>query len=119
MGKKYLIDSNAIIDFFNGSLPDNGNKLLTEIEPVISIISQIEIFSYNKISDTELKQLNQFMTIAKVHEVNSSIAAQTIALRLKYKIKLPDAIIAATAINYKLILITRNVADFDKLNFCN
>ncbi|HAL83190.1 MAG TPA: hypothetical protein DCO83_13965 [Mucilaginibacter sp.] len=39
----------------------------------------------------------------------------TIELRKKYKIKLPDALIAATALHYRLILITRNISDFNKI----
>jgi len=37
----------------------------------------------------------------------------TIDLRRKYKIKLPDAVIAATALYYDLILVTRNEKDFE------
>lgn len=39
----------------------------------------------------------------------------TIEIRKKYKIKLPDAIIAGTALTYSLTLVTRNTKDFDKI----
>ena len=45
MGKGYLIDSNAVIDFPNKRLPEKARELLTSTEPTISIITQIEIFS--------------------------------------------------------------------------
>ena len=41
------------------------------------------------------------------------------AIRLQYKIKLPDAIIAATALEYALKLVTRNVADFNSIEGLN
>jgi predicted nucleic acid-binding protein len=112
MGPGYLIDSNTIIDFFNYSLPKQGIDLLLNIDPKISIITQIKIFSKNSISNTELSVLNGFIDTATIYEVNSNIAVKTIDLRLKQKTKLADAIIAATALCYNLILITRNVSDF-------
>lgn len=54
MGKEYLIDSNAIIDFFNGKLPDEGRNLLFSIEqPIISIITYIEILGFSNIDKDE------------------------------------------------------------------
>ena len=52
------------------------------------------------------------MKVASVIGITDEIVDETIAIQRAYKIKLPDAIIAATAINKKLILVTRNVADF-------
>ena len=54
----------------------------------------------------------EFMKVASVIGITDEIVDETIAIRRAYKIKLPDAIIAATAINKKLILVTRNVTDF-------
>ncbi|MDB5133332.1 MAG: hypothetical protein JWR02_3081 [Mucilaginibacter sp.] len=115
MGTGYLIDSNAIIDFFNYSLPENGINLLLSIEPCISIITQIEVFSKKGLEPKEVKGIEQFINTATVYLVNEMVALKTIDIRLKYKIKLPDAIIAATAICYDLILITRNTSDFKRI----
>ncbi len=115
MERKYLIDSNAIIDFFNGKLPDYGRDIVTNSEPSISIITFIELFSSNKTTPEEDRKLSGFTKIVTIHPITFDIAAETISLRKKYKIKLPDAIIAATAMNYKLPLITRNVSDFAKI----
>jgi predicted nucleic acid-binding protein len=116
MGTRYLIDSNAIIDFFNGKLPITGRQLLSGMEPVISIITYIELFSSNNIAIEEYQQLKRFADMTTVHPVNLSIAAETIAIRKKYKIKLPDAIIAATAIVHNFTLITRNLSDFKMID---
>ncbi len=48
--------------------------------------------------------------------MGDEVVEQTIRLRKEYKIKLPDAIIAATAINHNLTLITRNEKDFEKIS---
>jgi predicted nucleic acid-binding protein len=116
MGTKYLIDSNTVIDFFNGKLPNAGRQLLSEAEPVISIITHIELFSGNNIINEEYQQLQRFVNIAIIYPVNLPIAAETISIRKKYKIKLPDALIAATAIVHNFTLITRNIADFKKID---
>ncbi|SEL54091.1 hypothetical protein SAMN05421740_106223 [Parapedobacter koreensis] len=47
--------------------------------------------------------------------MDDDVVIQTIALRKKRKIKLPDAIIAATAIVQKCTLITRNIQDFSNI----
>ena len=51
--------------------------------------------------------------------IDEIIADKTIELRKKYKIKLPDAIIAATAIVYNLILVSLNITDFNKIEGIN
>ncbi|MDD1414992.1 type II toxin-antitoxin system VapC family toxin, partial [Dolichospermum sp. ST_con] len=52
--------------------------------------------------------LSQFNTVPLLREIEN----QTIQIKRQYKIKLPDAIIAATAINQDAFLVTRNVGDF-------
>ena len=115
MAKGFLIDSNPIIDFFNYSLPEKGIDLLLKIDPVISIVTQIEILSKKDLLETETSALKDFLKIAVIYDVNQGIAAKTIDIRLQYKIKLPDAIIAATAIVNNLTLISRNTSDFSQI----
>jgi len=52
------------------------------------------------------------MNDATLHDLTNSVVDVTINIRKKHKTKLPYAIIAATAIVYKLILISRNISDF-------
>ncbi|MDQ6763986.1 MAG: type II toxin-antitoxin system VapC family toxin [Bacteroidota bacterium] len=47
-----------------------------------------------------------------VIELEQPIKLKTAELRKAYKIKLPDAIIAATALVYDLTLLSRNTVDF-------
>ena len=113
MGKEYLMDTNAIIDFLIGSLPASSRAAISQMKPVISVITHIELFSSNKTSEQELLQLNAFVKVATViNSIDTRIVAEAIKIRKALKIKTPDAIIAATAIVYDLILITRNTRDF-------
>jgi predicted nucleic acid-binding protein len=56
------------------------------------------------------------MNDSTVLDITNNVVEICIELRKKYKTKLPDAIIAATAIAYDLTLITRNVSDFNRIS---
>src|SRR3546814_1248606 len=116
MGTEYLIDSNAVIDFCNGKLPLAGRELLFSIvQPKISVITHIEVFGFPEISRTEEKLLNDFVSIALIYPLDIDVAKKSIEIKKKARIKLPDAVIAATALIHGLVLIYRNLADFDKI----
>jgi predicted nucleic acid-binding protein len=53
--------------------------------------------------------------LAYQYQLTPAIVEKTIELRKAYKIKLPDAIIAATALVNKLTLISRDTNDFRKV----
>lgn len=116
MGQRYLIDSNVIIDFCNGKLPDKARKLLIAIQPEISIITNIEIFAIKNISAKEYEVLKNFMAITTIHSVNAELVDTTIAIRQDYRLKLPDAIIAATSLLFDLTLLSHNSSDFGRIN---
>lgn len=54
--------------------------------------------------------------MAEVYELTENVANKTIELRKTYKTKLPDAIIAATALENQFTILTRNTIDFEKIN---
>jgi predicted nucleic acid-binding protein len=115
MGSGYLIDSNVVIDFLNDKLVGEVRDLIFNIEPTISFITQIEIFSTAKITEKEKLSLLIFVNQSVIYRVDNDIIEETINIRLANKIKLPDAIIAATAKVNNLILITRNTKDFKNI----
>jgi predicted nucleic acid-binding protein len=112
----YLLDSNVVIEFCNAKLPLSFKTFIRDHEISISVITRIEIFSSSKIPDSEVINLNNFVSICTVFDhIDKEIIEKTIEIRQKYKTDLPDAIIAATAIIHRLELITRNTKDFDKI----
>jgi predicted nucleic acid-binding protein len=117
MGKRYLIDTNIIIDYTSNLLPEKAIDFvenLFENEFQISIISYIETLGFNETED-KLAQLEHFLSFATIIPLDDLVAKSTIKLRRQKKIKLPDAIIAATALSYSLVLVTRNSKDFEKV----
>ncbi len=117
MGKIYLIDTNVIIDYTSNLLPEAAIDFvehLFENEFQISNITFIETLGFNEKPD-KLQQLEAFLDLATVIPLDDLVTKTTIELRRQRKIKLPDAIIAATALAYKLTLITRNSKDFERI----
>ena len=116
MGHGYLIDTNTVIDFLNRKLPVKGKNLVMAIEPVISVITQIELYSSDKLSVQELWDLDSFIRAATIYNyIDEQIVKHAINIRKTYKRKTPDAIIAATALTHNLTLITRNIRDFNSI----
>lgn len=112
----YLLDTNAIINYLNASLPLASMNFLTAVvdnEPMISIVTKIETLGFNFKSLDEQNTMETFINGTATLDLSTDIVNKTIAIRKSKKIKLPDAIIAATALVYDLILISRNTADFD------
>ena len=121
MGKGYLVDTNTLVDAQTKKLPPGGLSFIAKTlneDFTISFISYIEFLGYRDAT----KAMEEFIALAKVIEINKSIIEATVSLRKSKRIKLPDAIIAATAIVTDRILITRNTVDFaniDGLTFVN
>jgi predicted nucleic acid-binding protein len=116
MGERCLIDSNVIIDFCNGKVSENGRRFLERLAPEISIVTNIELFATKNISVAAQELLARFVSIALVHPVTVDLIEATIEIRKEYRLKLPDAIIAATALVFDLVLLSRNTSDFSKVN---
>jgi hypothetical protein len=114
MGTEYLLDTNTVIDFSSKKLPDKAHKKLSSIidsSPKISIINKIELLSFLNVP----RQIVLFSEEAFVIYLDEKIVQKTIELRKNYKIKLPDAIIAATALVFNLTLVTHNIIDFKNI----
>ena len=119
MVTRYLLDTNIVIYYTNDDLPENAAVLLdTEIEAgiYISVISEIELLGFNAPNPETLQTLQHFIDGSFIIELTRSINAKTIEIRKSKKIKLPDAVIAATAIVHDLTLISQNDRDFRKID---
>ncbi len=81
----------------------------------ISIITKIELASYPNITEEELLKIEEFLKEFIIIPVDENIASICSYLRRKYKTKLGDSIIAATAIYYNSPLSTFNIRDFKKI----
>ena len=114
MGKRYILDTNTVLDYMGDKLPENSKNALAQIiddEINLSVINKIELLGFAKVD----QDLIDFVNCSNIYQLDEDITELTIEIRKKYHIKLPDAIIAATALYHRLILFTNNTSDFDKI----
>lgn len=104
-----LFDTNILIDYLRG-IPQAKVECDRHADRVISIISWIEVMAGSTAAnerDARTFLLN-FYTLA----LDANVAERAFLLRGANRIKLPDAIIQATAEGSARILVTRNTRDF-------
>ena len=114
MGKGYLIDTNVIIDLSHNAFNQKSKKFLSQIvdnESNISVINKIELLSFSVVK----AELIFFIDNSNILMTDDEVVIKSIAIRKAHKIKLPDAIIATTALVNEITLITRNTSDFKNI----
>jgi toxin FitB len=114
----YLLDTNTVINYLDDTLPFESVDFMNSIVDNhcnISVVTQIETLGFNFSTSEDENVMQIFNDNAKIFELAEAVVMQTILLRKQHKIKLPDAIIAATAIVNNLTLITRNTNDFKNI----
>jgi predicted nucleic acid-binding protein len=117
MEQQYLIDSNSLIDYLSGKLPEEGMSFMNKIinnTPNISVITKIEVLGY-KTTTKAYKLLSDFVEDSIVLGLADEVVMKTIDIRKSKKIKIPDAIIAATALVNQFSIITHNTKDFENI----
>src|SRR3981081_602656 len=107
MEQGYLIDTKVIIDNFGNKLPEKAKEFLNSFEPVVSAVTKVEVLGWLNATKDQLNTLYAFMEITSILSINETVIEKTILIRQTKKIALGDAIIAATALVYGLVLISR------------
>ncbi|MDQ1362889.1 MAG: hypothetical protein QG652_749 [Pseudomonadota bacterium] len=105
-----LLDTNAVVYLQKGLLAE----VLPPGEYAISVITEMELLSYRGLIDEQKIWLEEFISNLQVYDIDKDIKQCAIELRRDYQMRLPDAIIAATAISRKALLLT-NDADFSQV----
>ena len=119
MGTRYLADSNALIDYLEETMPEKGlafmDALVDSREVIISVITEIEVLGFQA-ADVYLQKVQQLVDAAEIIPLaDATIIREAIAIRRTARIKLPDAVIAATAKVRGLTLLSRNEKDFSRV----
>ena len=109
-GERCLLDTNAIVGLLRGD--QDLHQRLQRAEWVgISILSQVEFLAFPNLSANDRGIFQQFADSADVvglDRAERSLIDRVVNLRAQYRLKLPDANIAATAIERAAILITED-----------
>ena len=107
-GNKLIVDTNIVLYFLKGN-PDII-RFFADYFIVISFITELELLSLGTISQDDEQTILTFLNHTRIIDINSDIKAKTIGVRRQSKLKLPDAIIAATAISIDVPLLTADQA---------
>jgi predicted nucleic acid-binding protein len=114
-----LFDSNILIYHFRGELNTRADELLRQglaENGKYSIVSKIELLGYRQ-PDAAEEEIRRFMSQLVEVPLSPEIVEQAIVLRKAHRIKLPDAVIAASAIVLNATLITRDSQDFKPIKY--
>ena len=76
----------------------------------------MELLAWPGANHEQTEVLEEFVAMSEVYSLEESIILRAIEIRKTYKTKLPDAIIATTALVNNLTLITRNTKDFERID---
>ena len=106
-----LIDTNILIYLSKRKL-DLEKIAFKDTHLAISVITYMEVLGFKFENLSEKKSIEHLCKYFPIIDLNHEIVEKVISIRQNHKIKLPDAIILATAIVSKMELITANEADF-------
>lgn len=116
MNGRFLLDTNAVVSLLSGNA-SLAQALDTAVWAGISGITELEFLSFSGLSPQDELLFQQFknrVEIVDLHASSSQLFARIIAIRKLNKIKLPDAIIAASAIENGATLLTQDIG-FSKI----
>jgi hypothetical protein len=113
---RYLLDTNAILSLLG------GNRLLSDkLDHAswigISVVSYLEFLGLEGLPDCDRDAFMDFcgrVEVIPLTREDEGLVKQTLDLRSRYRLKLPDAIIGATALSCDAVLVT-NDTDFAKV----
>jgi predicted nucleic acid-binding protein len=107
MSGKWILDTNIIIGFVNGA--EASTRLIAErgeAELCASVITRVELLSFHGLPPDEERRIRQFLRHVTVIDFDEEVERATIVMRRFTQLKLPDAIIAATAVALEAPLFT-------------
>ena len=98
-GNRLFIDTNILLYFLKGH--PEVIDLISDKELVVSVITEIELLSFPLLTAENKQQIKNLLNDCTILDLNQEIKELTIEFRKKYKIKLPNSLIAASAYSSK------------------
>ena len=118
MGTGFLMDTSAVIKYLGETFPPQGLTFIDNFinsDCTISFISEIELQVWKPANPDNLIVFKQFIANTQIIQINDDIIAETIKVRKDYRLKIADAIIAATALALNRTLVADNDRDFTRV----
>ncbi|MDE5121133.1 MAG: type II toxin-antitoxin system VapC family toxin [Trichodesmium sp. St19_bin1] len=99
-----VLDTNVALFYLSGRLVNP----LPNATYFVSVVTEIELLSYPNLTPVVEVEIRDFLAQIIVVDINYHIKELAIALRKNYKLKLPDAVVAATAQHENADLLTND-----------
>lgn len=106
---KALLDTNILIDYLNGIALAKEEIRLYE-QPSISMVTWMEVMAGT--GDDDEAVVRAFLSGFHRIDIDETVAEKAVANRRTRRLRLPDAIILASALQENALLVTRNTKDF-------
>ena len=103
-----MFDSNILMDLLDGNEAVSKLFHIADSELCVSVITRIELLSAVRNTKDRESTIYDLLSFFTVVPLNDEVESKTIAIRRKFNLKLPDAIIAASAVVTESTLITRD-----------
>ncbi|MCM2357947.1 MAG: type II toxin-antitoxin system VapC family toxin [Geobacteraceae bacterium] len=108
--RRFVLDTNAVVSLLSGN-----RQLAEQLETAefvgISVISYLEFLAFDGLSDNDRACFTEFCdrieVVALTHE-DSGLMKLALDLRSLHRLKLPDAVIGATALSRNAVLVTND-----------
>ncbi len=106
-----LLDSNIIIYSAKREHAEL-RRFMVKNAYSVSAVSLIEVLGYHLLGDEQRQYLVEFFQAANILRISDSVVTEAVKLRQTKRMGLGDAIVAGTALEHRLTLVTRNIGDF-------
>jgi len=103
-GDSVVLDTNIVLYLLKGD--DKLEALLQGANVFLSVITKVELLSHPDLDEAGEQMIRELLQNVKLMEFTSTIQERAVLLRRQFKMKLPDAVIAATAAFLNIRLIT-------------
>jgi predicted nucleic acid-binding protein len=109
---KALFDTNILIDYLNGR-DESAAELKKYRERLVSVVTWMEVLAGAR-DEAETDVIDMFLRDFRVVDLTRGVGREAVEIRRASRMRLPDAIIWATARAESALLVTRNTKDFPK-----
>lgn len=114
-----LFDSSAVILYFNDALSASALAVMEQaIEQgtgAISVVTRAEVLAWPQHTAQSLQEAIVGMASFAQLSVDAATADEAARIRRECHLKLPDALIAATALLHSVPVVTANARDFERV----
>ena len=101
---KAVLDTNAVIYLQKGLL----KNALPSGDYFVSVITEMELLSFHGLNSAQLDWLHQFLASVRTIPLDQNVKEIAINLRRAHRVRLPDAIVVASAISFNATLFTND-----------